>query len=133
LKSFTFKFLARVPYTSFYYQKQIHNKLILSKEGAFQGRKTDEERMKLFDDWNKSVIDYVPKEKLLIYHPKEGWEPLCEFLNVKVPSIPYPHLNKTKNMGHMSRFINTMFIIIILLTTIGMVIAWWLFDITYFQ
>jgi len=133
LNSFTFKFLAKIPNTSFYYQKKIHNELIIGKNGAFKGEKSNEARMDLFDKWNKSVIDFVPKERLLVYHPKDGWEPLCEFLNLPIPSISYPHLNKTKNMGHMSRFINSMFVILVLLIIGAMVIAWWLFDVKYFQ
>ena len=112
LNSFTFKFMAKIPYTSFYLQKKIHNELIIGKNGAFKGKKSDKDRMKLFEEWNQSVIDYVPQDRLLIYHPKDGWEPICEFLNLPIPNIPYPHLNKTKNMGHMSRFINSMFFIL---------------------
>ena len=112
LNSFTFKFMAKIPYTSFYLQKKIHNELIIGKNGAFKGKKSDKDRMKLFDEWNKSVIDYVPQDRLLIYHPKDGWEPICEFLNLPIPNIAYPHLNKTKNMGHMSRFINAVFFIL---------------------
>ena len=110
LNSFTFKFLAKIPYTSFKLQKDIHNKMILGQSGAFQGAITDEERMKKFDEWNKSVIEYVPEERLLVYEVKEGWGPLCNFLSKTVPDMQFPYKNKTKNMGHMSRFINTMFV-----------------------
>ena len=133
LKSFSFRFAAKIPYTSFSLHRDIHNHLILGDKGAFKGKTKDSDRMKLFEDWNQSVINYVPKDRLLIYHPKEGWEPICKFLNKPVPTIEYPHLNKTKNMGHMSRFINSMFILIVLLIISGMMIAWYFFDITYFQ
>ena len=36
----------------------------------------------------------APKNKLLIYNVKEGWEPLCKFLDVPVPAKPFPHRNK---------------------------------------
>ena len=36
----------------------------------------------------------APKDKLLVYKCKEGWEPLCEFLGVEVPNVPFPHKNK---------------------------------------
>ena len=132
LKSFTFKFLAKIPNTSFYLQKQIHNEMILGPRGAFQGAKSDEERKNKFNEWNQSVIDYVPKDRLLVYQVKEGWEPICKLLNVPIPKIPFPYLNKTKNMGHMSRFINFMFFIIILIT-IGIIISSVFFGIQYFQ
>ena len=114
LKSFTFRFIAKLPYTSFKLHKDIHNEMILGSRGAFQGAKTDKEKMQKFNDWNQSVIDYVPKDRLLIYKASEGWEPICKFLNVSIPDIPFPYKNKTKNMGHMSRFINAMFIILII-------------------
>jgi len=49
--------------------------------------------LKFFNDWNQSVIDFVPKEKLLVYDVKEGWDPLCKFLGVSIPQIPFPHSN----------------------------------------
>ena len=113
LKSFTFRFIAKLPNTSFKLQKDIHNEMILGRRGAFQNAKTDEEKMKRFNEWNQSVIDNVPKDRLLIYKVSEGWEPICKFLNVDVPDIPFPYKNKTKNMGRMSIFINFMFIILV--------------------
>jgi hypothetical protein len=48
-----------------------------------------------FNQWNKDVMNTVPKEKLLVYDVKEGWGPLCIFLNVPVPENPFPHSNTT--------------------------------------
>lgn len=132
LKSFTFRFIAKLPYTSFKLHKDIHNEMILGSRGAFQGAKTDKEKMQKFNDWNQSVIDYVPKDRLLIYKASEGWEPICKFLNVDIPDIPFPYKNKTKNMGHMSRFINAMFVILIIgiISVICSSIFW---GVKYFQ
>ncbi|KZT50500.1 hypothetical protein CALCODRAFT_184575 [Calocera cornea HHB12733] len=44
------------------------------------------------NDWVRSV---VPREELLEFNVKEGWEPLCKFLDVPVPHIPFPHTNDT--------------------------------------
>ena len=131
LKSFTFRFLAKIPRTSFKLQKDIHNKMILGLDGAFQGVKSDKERMKKFDEWNKSVIEYVPKERLLVYQVKDGWTPLCKFLNVEEPNMPFFYKNKTKNMGHMSRFINTMFVFLII-TIIAIIVSSVFFGVQYF-
>ena len=117
---------------TFYLQKQIHNEMILGTRGAFQGAKNDEERKNKFNEWNQSVIDYVPKDRLLVYQVKEGWSPICNLLNVPIPDMPFPYLNKTKNMGHMSRFINSMFILIIL-TIISIILSSVFWGITYFQ
>ena len=37
----------------------------------------------------------VPKDRLLIWNLKDGWEPICKFLNVPIPDQPIPVLNKT--------------------------------------
>jgi hypothetical protein len=50
-----------------------------------------------FERWNQEVIDTVPAERLLVWNPKEGWDPLCEFLEVDVPSEPLPNVNDTEN------------------------------------
>ncbi len=43
--------------------------------------------------YNQQVRDYVPPERLLVWSPAQGWEPLCEFLGVPVPSAPLPRVN----------------------------------------
>jgi len=35
----------------------------------------------------------VPAERLLVYSVKDGWEPLCGFLDLPIPAIPFPHAN----------------------------------------
>jgi hypothetical protein len=47
----------------------------------------------VMDRWNETVTQTVPAERLLVWNPSEGWEPLCEFLEVPVPAEPLPHLN----------------------------------------
>lgn len=44
---------------------------------------------------NQAVKDEVPPERLLVYRPGDGWEPLCAFLGLPVPDTPYPHVNST--------------------------------------
>lgn len=46
-----------------------------------------------FEAHNKAVQDLIPKEKLLVYQVKEGWQPLCEFLNVAIPETDFPRTN----------------------------------------
>jgi hypothetical protein len=38
----------------------------------------------------------VPPERLLVWSVTEGWEPLCEFLEVPVPDIPFPRVNDSR-------------------------------------
>jgi hypothetical protein len=51
-----------------------------------------------FNDWNQTVIDEVPPERLLVYTPGDGWEPLCAFLGVPVPEAPYPRVNSREEI-----------------------------------
>ncbi len=48
-------------------------------------------------DWyvrrNQEVIDTLPAERLLVFHPKDGWEPLCAFLGVPVSDEQFPRVN----------------------------------------
>ena len=62
--------------------------------GTFHGRFEDEDfAISVFNDHNEHVKATVPADRLLVYEITEGWEPLCEFLDVPVPDTPMPHLN----------------------------------------
>jgi hypothetical protein len=47
--------------------------------------------------WNEGVKQTVPAERLLVWDPAEGWEPLCEFLEMDVPAEELPRLNTTQS------------------------------------
>jgi hypothetical protein len=49
----------------------------------------------VMERWNLSVQEHVPADRLLVWNPCEGWDPLCHFLDVDVPSDPLPRLNDT--------------------------------------
>jgi hypothetical protein len=36
------------------------------------------------------VRGYVPSHRLLVYEVRQGWKPLCDFLQVHVPDEPFP-------------------------------------------
>ena len=55
-----------------------------------------------FERRNQEVIDTLPKDRLLVFSPKEGWEPLCEFLGVDVPDEPFPRVNSRDEISAMS-------------------------------
>jgi hypothetical protein len=42
---------------------------------------------------NEAVQAAIPAHQLLVYRVKEGWEPLCAFLDVPVPTDPFPRAN----------------------------------------
>ncbi|KXT12564.1 hypothetical protein AC579_2093 [Pseudocercospora musae] len=43
---------------------------------------------------NDRIRALVPTERLLEWEPRDGWEPICEFLNKNVPEKAFPHSNK---------------------------------------
>ena len=49
--------------------------------------------MQAFTAHNDTVKATIPKDRLLVYQVKEGWEPLCDFLGVPVPDGPFPRTN----------------------------------------
>ena len=72
--------------------------MMWSDRGAMAGTNGDPDKMAVkMEEWNQTVVDAVPSERLLVWHPKDGWEPLCELLEVSVPDQPVPHVNDTEN------------------------------------
>jgi hypothetical protein len=51
-----------------------------------------------YEAHNKKVISSVPKNKLLVFNVKEGWEPLCKHLGVPVPNVPFPRVNESADL-----------------------------------
>ena len=49
-----------------------------------------------FNFHTEDVIKTIPKEKLLVFDVRSGWLPLCGFLNVPVPEVPFPVSNSGK-------------------------------------
>lgn len=67
-----------------------------TESGLLNGAETTDEWMiDAFNRYNASVQEYVPAERLLVWNPKDGWEPLCALLGVDVPDGPVPHVNDT--------------------------------------
>lgn len=46
-----------------------------------------------FTAHNDAVKAAIPASRLLVYQVKEGWKPLCSFLEVPVPDISFPRTN----------------------------------------
>jgi hypothetical protein len=61
------------------------------------GAETTPESMRAaMERFNQQVQDTVPSDRLLVWSVSDGWEPLCEFLELPVPDTPFPHLNDSK-------------------------------------
>lgn len=49
--------------------------------------------IRAFMDHNEAVRKAIPVDQLLVYEVREGWGPLCEFLEVAVPADAFPRTN----------------------------------------
>ncbi len=52
--------------------------------------------LRAFNAHNEAVKVAIPASQLLIYQVKDGWGPLCNFLNVAVPQGDFPRTNDSK-------------------------------------
>lgn len=57
-----------------------------------------ETAIKFFNDWSEQVRSEISDDRLLVFDVKEGWDPLCSFLQVPVPEEPFPRGNDTAEM-----------------------------------
>lgn len=70
------------------------------RSGLMEGIDTTAEFMaQAMDRYNDEVQRTVPSDRLLVWSVGDGWEPLCDFLGVPVPEMPFPHLNDSKEFG----------------------------------
>jgi hypothetical protein len=76
-----------------------HNYMTMMREmwqrsGLTQGADTTLESMAAAaHDYEAEVQASVPSERLLVWSVADGWEPLCEFLELPMPDQPFPRVN----------------------------------------
>lgn len=81
--------------------------------GTLEGKHKDKDfAIQKYLERIEYVKKKVPKEDLLIYNAKQGWEPLCQFLHKDVPIdhetgsvIPFPAANSTEDFRKRILFI----------------------------
>jgi hypothetical protein len=70
----------------------------------FDGRLFDRRHaLAVFRDHIRQVTEAIPPDRLLVYDVRDGWRPLCAFLDRPVPDVPFPHLNTTRVMAQTQR------------------------------
>jgi hypothetical protein len=75
-------------------QNQMVRKAIL--DDTFDNRFEDKAHaIAVFNRHNQEVRDTIDPKRLLVFEARQGWEPLCRFLEVSVPDEPYPRVNDT--------------------------------------
>ncbi|KAH8806641.1 P-loop containing nucleoside triphosphate hydrolase protein [Flagelloscypha sp. PMI_526] len=68
--------------------------------GQFEGKFAENAEQK-FEEHTERVRRVIPEGQLLVFQVGEGWERLCEFLEVPVPNEPYPHSNESSSFGQL--------------------------------
>ena len=52
-----------------------------------------------YEEHNRRVREVIPKDRLLEYNVKQGWEPLCGFLEIEnCPTSPFPKTNSARSV-----------------------------------
>jgi hypothetical protein len=83
-------------------QSEMARKAILSE--TFDNRFEDKAHaIEVFQKHNQAVRDTIDPTRLLVFDVREGWGPLCRFLEVPVPDEPFPRLNDTATFQAMMR------------------------------
>lgn len=95
---------------------------------VFNGRFTDKPyAIACFEEHIDQVKAFVSPQKLLIFSVKDGWEPLCNFLEVPIPDEPFPHVNDRAEMEKNIRTIQVVALVPpILLLTLLLSVVWYL-------
>ncbi len=63
-------------------------------KGDFEGRFEDKDfAIAKYHAHIEQVKATIPAERLLVFRVADGWGPLCEFLGVPVPDVPFPRAN----------------------------------------
>ena len=65
------------------------------------GWQDETEAKRAFEAHNANVRASVPADKLIDWHPGDGWGPICAKLGLPVPSEPFPHVNSTDDFRAM--------------------------------
>ena len=62
----------------------------------FDDRMHDREHLiERFNQHIRDVTSAIPPERLLVFEAKQGWAPLCEFLDLPLPENEFPNINDT--------------------------------------
>jgi Sulfotransferase domain len=68
--------------------------LLWQGNGTFaSGHAEPRQMIEAMNRHNEEVQRAIPAERLLVWSVTDGWDPLCEFLELPVPQEPFPHVN----------------------------------------
>jgi hypothetical protein len=71
----------------------MHFARMIIHDQTFRGDLSRDNVIASFERHNAQVIATIPPERLLAFEATQGWEPLCAFLGLPVPDVPFPRTN----------------------------------------
>ncbi|KAG5446299.1 hypothetical protein CSKR_110338 [Clonorchis sinensis] len=74
--------------------------------GPQSDRDDDRKLVEAYERWNAQVKRAVPANRLLVFDIRDGWGPLCKFLNVPIPDEPFPRTNEQTVVTRIKRKID---------------------------
>lgn len=69
------------------------DRMLWGERSPFAHGRAPAQLMQQMVDYNEGVKQSIPSERLLVWEVSDGWEPLCDFLQVPLPEGPLPHEN----------------------------------------
>lgn len=76
---------------------RLWTRLFATPDGYFGSTTRNEMQqhaISVYEEHNREIIAAVPSDRLLHFQVTDGWEPLCTFLSVDVPTCPFPRINE---------------------------------------
>jgi len=74
--------------------------------------------VRFYSKWNEEVTSAVKPGRLLVFDVREGWDPLCKFLNLSTPETPFPRLNDSSALVRHQWYITFLISLFLLLLLI---------------
>ena len=71
----------------------------MSSWGCDFSNSTDSDKKTCLENYHRHISrvqEIIPPHKLLVYNWSDGWSPIAHFLNLPVPSEPFPHVDEAK-------------------------------------
>lgn len=82
--------------------KATKNRLKMAKniiiDGIFSGKYHDKSHcISVYQEHLTDIKKTIAQNDLLEFDVSDGWKPLCEFLNLEIPKVPFPYTNTREN------------------------------------
>ena len=94
IRSLSLMVFARLDYSNTGRQTAMFHSLVNGLFGKDFLQHQDHTKEKYLE-LHEEVRQIVPEDRLLEFQLKQGWAPLCNFLEKDVPEKPFPHVNES--------------------------------------